>query len=92
MNKLSVYGLSVSFGITFTVFYIMCMIMMIFFNQDVSIFVFNSLFHGLDIRSIIIADVPFWVSIIGLIETFVLGCVMGALIASSYNCFVKNKA
>tara|TARA_R110001583_G_scaffold80855_6_gene216486 strand:- start:12365 stop:12559 length:195 start_codon:yes stop_codon:yes gene_type:complete len=52
---------------------------------------FNSLLHGLDTTSIIRMGVPFWEAIIGIIQTFIIGWLTGALIAAFYNAQLKTK-
>ena len=50
-----------------------------------TVFLFNSLLHGIDVSSIIRMQMPLWEMIIGLTETFILGWLVGATIASFYN-------
>lgn len=90
MNKLSVVKLGFAFGITFGLFYIACIAMMSLLGEQTTIFVFNSLMHGVDITTIIRMNIPISDSIIGLTGTFGLGWAMGALIALFYNLFSNN--
>lgn len=85
MNRLEVKNLGLAFGITFSIFYLACIVMMAILGQETTIFVFNSLMHGFDTTSIIRMEVPLWDSFFGLILTFILGWVMGAIIAFTYN-------
>lgn len=91
MNRLEVKNLGLAFGVAFVVFYLACIVMMAILGQETTVFVFNSLMHGLNTTTIIRMDVPIWDSIIGIILTFVLGWVMGALIAVTYNLFSTKK-
>jgi len=91
MNKLGVTNLGFAFGITFVLFYIACMAMMFFLGEATTVFVFNSLMHGLDTTEIVRMDIPITDSIIGIIGTFGLGWAMGALIAVIYNLFSSRR-
>lgn len=91
MNKLEVKNLGLAFGVAFSVFYLACIAMMAILGQETTVFVFNSLMHGLDTTTIIRMEVPIWDTIVGLILTFLLGWVMGALIAVTYNLFSSKK-
>lgn len=91
MNKLSAIRLGFAFGITFGLFYIACIAMMTLFGEQATVFVFNSLMHGIDTTEIIRMNVPISDSLIGLTGTFGLGWVMGALIALFYNFFPTKK-
>ena len=59
-------------------------------GHEGTVLFFNSLLHGLDTSTIIRVDVPLSEALIGLVETFILGWLFGALIASVYN-FSFNK-
>ena len=52
---------------------------------------FNSLLHGVDVSTIVRMDVPLWEAGVGIVETFVLGWLIGACIAGFYNAVLKNK-
>ena len=45
--------------------------------------------HGVDVTTIMRWDMPWWETILGVIEIFVLGWLFGALIACCYNAFGK---
>jgi hypothetical protein len=64
--------------------------MMLILPHDVVVRVFNSLMHGLDVRSIMRWDIPWWESALGVIETFVVGWLFGALVAGIYNLGLKR--
>jgi|TARA_R100000935_G_scaffold58905_1_gene99420 hypothetical protein len=51
---------------------------------------FNSLLHGLDTTSIIRMDVPLWEAGLGIVQTFILGWLIGACIAAFYNAQIKK--
>ena len=90
MNRLKVKNLGLAFGVAFAVFYLACIAIMAIFGQEITVFVFNSLMHGLDTTTIIRMEIPILDSVIGLVLTFVLGWIMGALIAVTYNFLSKE--
>jgi len=91
MNRIQVKKIGMAFGLTGALIYLGCMIILIAAGQDVSIKIFNSLFHGLDASSIIRMDVPLWEAFLGIIQTFVLAWLTGATIAAFYNAQLKTK-
>jgi hypothetical protein len=46
---------------------------------------FNALLHGIDVTTIIRNDMPLWEMVLGIVEMFILGWLIGATIASIYN-------
>ncbi len=65
--------------------YLGCVLLMATVGRDGTIFFFNSILHGLDVAPIIRMAVPWWEMLMGVIETFILGWLIGATIASIYN-------
>jgi len=90
MNRLNVKKLGFAFGITGALIYLGCMIVMVTAGQEGSIKFFNSLLHGLDTTSIIRIDIPLWESGLGIIQTFILGWLIGACTAAIYNAQIKR--
>lgn len=78
-------------GLTGVLLYIGCVILMATVGHAGTVKFFNSLLHGLDVSSIIRMQVPFWEACIGMIETFILGWLIGACIAGLYNAFAQKK-
>lgn len=76
-------GLAV--GATGAILYIGCIILMVSVGREGTIFFFNSLLHGLDVEPIIRMSVPPLDALFGLIQTFIFGWLVGALIAAIYN-------
>ncbi|WP_391503320.1 DUF5676 family membrane protein [Botrimarina mediterranea] len=58
--------------------------------QDVAIRFFNSLMHGVDVTTIMRWDMPWWETVLGVVDIFALGWLFGALIAGCYNCCEKS--
>lgn len=74
-------------GLTGALLYLGCMLVMATVGHDGTVTFFNSLLHGLDVASIVRINVPLWEAGIGIVETFVLGWLIGAAIAGFYNAF-----
>ena len=85
MQTLNVPRFSLAFGVASALLYVGCVVFMAVLGQQSTITFFNSLLHGLDVRLIIRMDVPLRDTIIGIIETFILGWVFGAIIGGVYN-------
>lgn len=82
------FGLAV--GTTLALLYLGCMVVMATAGKAATILLFNSLLHGIDVTSIIRADMPLWEALMGLVETFVLGGLAGAAVAAIYNLSLKK--
>lgn len=78
-------------GTTGALLYLGCALVMATVGHDGTIKFFNSLLHGLDVSTIVRMHVPLWEAGIGIVETFILGWLIGACIAGFYNAFVYNK-
>ncbi len=90
MQKLNVKKLGLATGLTGALLYLGCMILMITVGHDGTVKFFNNLLHGLDVSSVIRMDIPLWEAGIGLVETFILGWLIGACIALIYNATSKK--
>lgn len=79
-------------GLTLALLYLGCAIVMATAGHDGTVEFFNSLLHGLDVSTIVRMYVPLWEAVVGIIETFVLGWLVGACIGGFYNAalFKKN--
>ena len=89
MNRINVKKFGFAFGLTGALVYLGCMVVMATVGQEGSIVFFNSLLHGLDTTSIIRVDVPLLEALFGIIQTFILGWLIGACIAGFYNAQIK---
>lgn len=92
MGSINIRKFGLAFGTTFALFYLGCVMVMASVSREAAVFFFNSLFHGVDVSSILRTDMPVWEMITGLVETFILGWLIGAAIASIYNYGVKEEA
>ena len=85
MRTLNIKKMGLAVGATGTVLYIGCIILMISVGREGTIFFFNNLLHGLDVEPIIRMSVPPLDAFFGVIQTFILSWLIGALIAAIYN-------
>ncbi len=77
--------LGLAFGSTFALLYLGCVLIIMTVSKETAIAFFNSLFHGIDVTSIIRTKMPVYEMVMGIIETFIIGWLTGATIASIYN-------
>ncbi len=85
MKKINVKKLGLAFGSTAAIFYLGCILLMLTVGQAGSVTFFNSLLHGLDTSAVIRMDVSWGEAFMGLVQTFILGWLAGALVAAVYN-------
>lgn len=90
MGSIDVRRFGLSWGVTFALLYLGCVFVMWSTGEQSTILFFNSLLHGLDVRSIIRMDIPLWEVLTGIVEIFIIGWLTGATIAVIYN-FGRNK-
>jgi len=92
MKHLHVNRLGVAFGLTGMLFYIGCIILMSILGGEATAVFFNSLLHGLDTSGLIRMDISFWEVAMGIVLTFILSWISGALIAAIYNFGLSEKS
>lgn len=85
VNTLSIKRLGFAFGATAAVLYLGCVFVMLTVPQPAVVAFFNSLLHGWDVELIMRWDMPWWEAAVGVIEIFILGWLVGAVIAVLYN-------
>lgn len=83
--KLNPRSFGMAAGCAAAIFYLGCMLLMHFASPEALVTFFNSLLHGLDIEPILRTEVGWALSLFGLINTFVLAWLFGALMAMIYN-------
>ena len=91
MYRLNVKKFGFALGLTVSLIYLGCMIVMATAGQEGTIIFFNSLLHGLDTSNIIRMDVPLLEAFFGIVQSFILGWLIGACIAAFYNAKIKNR-
>ena len=90
MNRINVKKFGFAMGLTGALLYAGCMAVMLTAGREGTIMFFNSLIHGLDVTGIIRMDVPIWEALIGIVQTFIIAWLTGALIAAFYNAQLKK--
>jgi hypothetical protein len=88
--KLHVKKLGFAIGFSGALLYVGCILVMFTVGQEVTVKFFNSLLHGLDISSVVRSDIPLWEAGLGIVQTFILGWLIGTCIASLYNWQIKK--
>jgi len=91
MQQLNVKKLGLAFGLTVALIYLGCIIVMITVGQEGTIAFFNSLLHGLDTTTIIRIDVSLLEALLGIVQIFILGWLIGACIGVFYNAQKKEQ-
>ena len=91
MQHIDIKKFALAWGVVGALFYLGCIILMATVGRDGTILFFNSLLHGLDTAPIIRMGVPFYEFCIGMVESFILGWLVGACIAGIYNFSMAKK-
>ncbi len=91
MHTLSIKRFGFALGATAALLYLGCVLIMLTVPHEAVTWFFNSLLHGWDVAPIMRWDIPWWEAIIGVLETFVLGCLVGAMFAVLYNAGTRRK-
>jgi len=92
MMRLSVKRLGFSLGSAFALLYLGCVFVMATVPKDAALRFFNSMMHGIDVEPIVRWDMPESEMIIGVLEVFIVGWLLGAVIAYFYNVSGGRKA
>ena len=90
MNYISIRRFGLATGFTAAILYVGCIIVMQTVGHDRTVSFFNTMLHGLDVTSIIKMDLSPWEEMLGIVQTFILGWLVGALIAGVYNATFKK--
>ena len=85
MERIDIKRFGLAFGSTSALLYLGCILVMSTVGRATTIFFFNSLLHGIDVTTILRTEMPLWEMLMGVVETFILGWLIGASIASIYN-------
>lgn len=91
MYRLNVKKFGFALGLTGALLYLGCMIVMATTGREGTITFFNSLLHGIDTSSIIKMDMPLLEAFFGIVQTFIIGWLIGACIAAFYNAQIKRE-
>ncbi|MDI1235096.1 MAG: DUF5676 family membrane protein [bacterium] len=90
MNNLSIRKLGFAFGLTAALLYFGCALVMFIAGHDNSVIFFNSLLHGIDVSNIIRMNISLGEQLIGIVQTFIIGWLVGACVAAIYNLNFKK--
>jgi hypothetical protein len=85
INIINPRRLGLAFSMTSVVFYLACILTMSTLPHEKQIIFFNSLLHGLDVTPILRVNIPLGEVLLGIISTFVLAWIAGAMVAGLYN-------
>lgn len=85
MERIDIKRFGLAFGSTSALLYLGCILVMSTVGRATTILFFNSLLHGIDVTTILRTEMPLWEMLMGVVETFILGWLIGASIASIYN-------
>ena len=91
MNRLSVLRSAFALAAVSALLYLGCMFVMLTVPKEAVIRFFNSIMHGVDFTSIMRWDMPWWEAVIGVIEIFILGWLVGAAFSAFYNLGLVRK-
>jgi hypothetical protein len=90
MNHISIKKLGLAFGFTSALLYSGCALVMLVLGHDGAVKFFNTMLHGLDVSSIVRMDISGVEELIGIVQTFIIGWLVGACVAFIYNASFKN--
>ena len=85
INTISIKRLAFALGGTSALLYVGCVFVMMTVPQPAVIAFFNSMVHGWDVEPITRWDMPWWEAAVGVAEVFILGWLIGAVVAVLYN-------
>jgi hypothetical protein len=91
MNHINIRKFGLAFGITGALLYFGCALVMLILGHDSTVKFFNTLLHGVDVSTIIRMNISPAESLFGIVQTFILGWLIGACIAGIYNVTLKSK-
>lgn len=89
MNLIDAKRFGFAVGATMSLLYLGCAFVMATAGETATIAFFNSLLHGIDVTAIVRKDMPLAEMFVGFVETFILGWLVGASVASIYNASQK---
>ena len=90
MNLIDAKRFGFAVGTTMALLYLGCAFVMATAGEAATIAFFNSLLHGIDVTAIMRNDMPLAEVLVGFVETFVLGWLVGASVTAIYNASLKE--
>jgi len=91
MERIDIKRFGLASGSTSALLYLGCILVMSTAGRATTILFFNSLLHGIDVTTILRTEMPLWEMLMGIVETFILGWLIGASIASIYNFGLRRR-
>jgi hypothetical protein len=91
MGRIDIKRFGLAFGSTAALLYLGCILVVSTAGRETTIRFFNSLLHGIDVTAILRTEMPLWEMLMGIVETFILGWLIGASIASIYNFGLRRR-
>lgn len=91
MNRIHIKSLGFAVGITAALLYFGCVLVMNFTNAETTRSFFNSLFHGIDMGSVLRMNISLRETMFGLLQTFVIAWLIGASVAAIYNILISKR-
>lgn len=85
LATINIKRLGFAMGTSAALLYVGCVFVMLTASKDTAVAFFNSIMHGWDVEPIMRWDMPWWEALLGVAEIFILGWLIGALIAVLYN-------
>lgn len=86
MHPINIKQFGFAVGITIVIIYIGCIIVISFISTETAVAFFNNLMHSVDVSAIIRkTPMPISEALIGAVEWFIIGWLVGASIAAVYN-------
>ena len=84
-HQLDVVRFGLGLGSAWALLYLVCILLIVIVGPQSIAYLVSILFHGLDMSSLVSRQVSPGLAILGIIEVFVFGWLMGALTAAIYN-------
>lgn len=85
MDHLNLKRSGFATAMTLTLLYAGCALVMATVSHENAIAFFNSILHGVDVTNVVRWNMPWTEMIVGLLETFILGWLIGSAFAVFYN-------
>lgn len=92
MATISARRLGAAFGAAAAVLYLGCAVLIALLGSERSVLFFNSVLHGVDVGPIVRSDMSWWETVIGIVEVFAIGWLLGATVAAIYNLGLRGTA
>lgn len=91
MGAIDVKKMGLAVGLTLVILRLGCIIVFSALSHEQAVSFFNTLVHGIDVAPILKSEMSVQSMIYGLIQIFILGWLVGATTASTYNLQLTKK-